>query len=1240
MRIAWFAFAFLSLAGAPSAWAVSQSQLDQESRYYKDSSDLFNKTCVDASGNILNQSVSATSPQGQTFLYDCAVERNTLIELSKKIVAEQIALDRGKTATCDEVSGLPDTNSALIGQVSKVLDKTPACKNTQTAAQCGKDIGCNLLRSAQTAAGGLGLKFIPGLAELMDKGIPEQLRSCIGTSKPDCMSSLILGVFRDLWSNLEGIYDGVKWVGGKLYEKTKNATIHAGSWLGLDSAKQAEDELEKKMLASANQGESWITKFKQHPAEFLKDTAAGIWQAMTSAMVNQFACEKYNGFTCVKPAASWTCATCDQKINAVCGAGGYIAGEVVVAYLTAGTVAVAKNSLIAVKDAALATKIGLKFAEALPDLDKLGQLADKAGTSARAFAKGVGTLASEIAEHPVIKDIADIGKALAAKAAPVTSAATKVVKVVGAPARAYIDLLERAGKLGFETGEKLSSSWTVSAKIRRVQVLEALASATDAQAAASSGSAGAALTQEAQGYRDTVAKLRKEIQKQGGATALAKVDGNDGGTLSEPSAGKLASGGIDPAVRAKGEAILGRPLSDEQAKALTEAHQIGGDKTVGTYDPKEIAAKDRTLARKDADGVPIFNSAERQDLIRKSGAGGEAVPNSLPIDTAQQQFVGDLKPFSEVSVPSKDGFSPASVIRIEGDRAIVQPVGSGGTLIPTQSSVPLDAVRPRVPEGDILLSDGNTGKLVDVRGDKALVTYQDGNGITYSRQVKTSELKAAPAKPFEHPALSHADVPETPKAEYVRPPDPPIVRPITQDQRQFVSNLKRLQEIPVVKDGKVERMLLQSVDGDYALVSNMSEDGMILPGRRVPISDIVSAHSDTVLIPRHGGKPPSLGGILSVDGKNATVIFRDPETGAFMHKVVPIDQLKVATKDAQLARAVEQKFPSTSSLREETFRKDPLEGVDAQKLQKVLKPDQSLTASDLVTASRSRTVEEYNKELADLGPKFVDAQKVVQAQRDAILEEQASLNSLKKAIQQDSKIVGKESEIASYRSELEARQAALTNAQARYGDNLERAHQLSAKGGETNVLRDVRVLADEDAVEIKQVFKNGREANDLLPNALGPHDEEVVAVRVKLKKEVELCRGFTGSLESSAVGSFWGGCPGKNYFDPSLESGLQATPYQNHYTHFERQQFKAGDEFIISSVGPQTSTAGKTEYGLSNIGGTLQYQRLTKVKGVEGYVNTELTRERLIRDVRSHKAIFQRCGTFSAISVRSPARPT
>lgn len=256
---------------------------------------------------------------------------------------------------CDvDENGPTHVQTGLVSQISEVVSQVQ-CENKHerslTSPQCTKDVICNITRSLRTIA-----TF--GLTNFL----PKTNDNCLSPGQSDCMTTAIAGVIKAVWENIKGIgtlgkaaYNGVK------------------SFFTSRDAELAEIKSSQSLHAASKASPGFLATFRNDPIQAFKDLGLTLYKMFANMVAKNFACEKWAGVphvsTCIKPMNSWDCASCNQKINAMCGVIGIAGGEIVTAFITGGTLnilgkagKVAKiDSLIANTNKIMtATKVGAK----------------------------------------------------------------------------------------------------------------------------------------------------------------------------------------------------------------------------------------------------------------------------------------------------------------------------------------------------------------------------------------------------------------------------------------------------------------------------------------------------------------------------------------------------------------------------------------------------------------------------------------------------------------------------------------------------------------------------------------------------------------------------------------------------------------------------------------------------------------------------------------------------------------
>lgn len=405
---------------------LKQSVADQKIENFNKRKNLFEKYCLtkDEKINSIIEDVNGNR-------IDCLSEAKALKELDtelRNVSSGDIAGTLG--GSCKY---LEDPGNEQLDKLSKdTMDAANSMSCTKDEAQadersCVKDAGCNALRSLMTFTGVSGAKN--ALNSILGKvnNDKSSQNSCTDSTKSDCLTELVAGILKDIWSNVEGAWDLLKMGGNWAKDKVVSGWNHLF---------QAEDKTSDSALLASQQSESWIKSFINSPGESLKKMGEGLYNMIADGIKDSFMCAKWEGqphlSKCLTPETqAWSCSSCDQKINSICGVAGFAAGEIAVAYLTGGALNLGKA---AIKTVGVAKAVA-KISESLPKFSKMKNLA-----------KAVGSKISRLSD----KTMSAIDKALKNK---VVAGTVGAVKVVSWPLREYAKLMDKALELGLKHGE-------------------------------------------------------------------------------------------------------------------------------------------------------------------------------------------------------------------------------------------------------------------------------------------------------------------------------------------------------------------------------------------------------------------------------------------------------------------------------------------------------------------------------------------------------------------------------------------------------------------------------------------------------------------------------------------------------------------------------------------------------------------------------------------------------------------
>ena len=448
-----------------SACVFAQTNLESRINDFDRMSKMFHEICFDKSGNFLQNEKFQVNGK----LIDCARDAKTLDARFKELERE---VEREKKADEVRCEGTElDSNFKNISAINDALNGDKVCPaKTETTSQCVGQMACNAMASVigvPLAAGnyatdkafefyrqrGINVVESPGLKSLRECG-----------SRPDnsCISNLLRGVWDSLFTSIKGL-----WTIAKGAATLAGSAIKSGYNYVVDSIgsvfSDVEDATSEKMMAASQLPDSALDQFKRDPLAFVKDMASALYESIASSVKEHYGCNKWSGLayasTCVEPMDNWECATCNQRLNVICGVTGFAAGEIVTAFFTGGTVAVGKTvGMTAVKGGAvLAARVG-NMIKRIPPVAYVARVAPK-GISAAGRAAHLAHLKALTAWEKVgnLRHITSL-KAVAEKVqrgtiAVSSSAPVKVVTESAAlaakPFTAYVGLMSRAFGAGY-----------------------------------------------------------------------------------------------------------------------------------------------------------------------------------------------------------------------------------------------------------------------------------------------------------------------------------------------------------------------------------------------------------------------------------------------------------------------------------------------------------------------------------------------------------------------------------------------------------------------------------------------------------------------------------------------------------------------------------------------------------------------------------------------------------------------
>lgn len=473
----------------------AQANLESRINDFDRMSKMFHQICFDRSGNFLENGKFQVNGK----FIDCGKDAKTLGDRLKELEREVEREKRADEVRCEGTE--LDPNFKNISAINDALNGDKVCPaKTESSAQCVGQLACNAMASVvgvPLAAGNYAtdkaLEFYRARGiNIRESSGMKSLREC-GT-RPDnsCISNLLRGVWDSLFTSIKGLWTIAKGAVSLAGSAVKSSYNYVVDSIG-SAFSNVEDATSEKMMAASQLPDSALDKFKRDPLAFVKDMASALYESVANSVKEHYGCNKWSGLayvsTCLEPMDNWECATCNQRLNVICGVTGFAAGEIVTAFFTGGTVAVGKTvGMTAVKGGAiLAARVGNAIKH-IPAMSYVARVAPK-GISAAGRAAHLAHLKAITAWEKIgslshISGLKNVAAKLQRGAIAVQSSAPVQV-VTGAAALAakpfteYVGLMSRAFGAGYHRVDDVLSRG-VAATAPKVTEATAVARVTQA----------------------------------------------------------------------------------------------------------------------------------------------------------------------------------------------------------------------------------------------------------------------------------------------------------------------------------------------------------------------------------------------------------------------------------------------------------------------------------------------------------------------------------------------------------------------------------------------------------------------------------------------------------------------------------------------------------------------------------------------------------------------------------------
>ncbi len=329
-------FLFTCLLTTTPLWS-SELLPEDEQAFMQMKEQLFAVCAKD--GKFLYDTIIEVDDGLDSLQFNCNAHLFALKEMYEAMVIRKTDADEtGKLCLTPGQAGPARQPVEMAQKVAPVLHELNSCKEQSSLATCGGAFICSMVVGPFQ---GLLQKI-----NVPNRKMQKVLRECSGVKNYECVGAALKGVWDNIVISAEAIWkilgmakDGVAWTGKKLYDKSIGSIV--------DYFSKVEEVSSDKLLVASGMPPSLWEQLKKDPVKVIKELAAGFMKVLTAGIKNNYGCEQWSGVPfsseCLVPMQNWDCASCNQKINSICGVLGFAGGELVVAYLTGGATVAAKK---------------------------------------------------------------------------------------------------------------------------------------------------------------------------------------------------------------------------------------------------------------------------------------------------------------------------------------------------------------------------------------------------------------------------------------------------------------------------------------------------------------------------------------------------------------------------------------------------------------------------------------------------------------------------------------------------------------------------------------------------------------------------------------------------------------------------------------------------------------------------------------------------------------------------------
>lgn len=298
------------------------------------------------SGFLENHTFSNATISPDDGVINCNAQLQNLTELQEQLKIQVEALraqgqgvDPYALVACENgIASVEPVDPSTVSnaeEIEREASFNTTCEFTPESAeqnrQCGNFVKCKIatgllpplaaLEGALSTADSLTQSNLPGTCNrLVDWG---EGRSCLETMQV-------------------GIGDGVDGFFGMMSGAARRFERLAFTVEG-----KTQDYWDREILGRADYIASnveWLTESEQQMVDWagryfaandaeqsrmLNNAAAAVWNGLNEAAKNGYGCEQFEGGTCIRPMVDWCQASCQAKVNSVCGVIGAVGAEAV-----------------------------------------------------------------------------------------------------------------------------------------------------------------------------------------------------------------------------------------------------------------------------------------------------------------------------------------------------------------------------------------------------------------------------------------------------------------------------------------------------------------------------------------------------------------------------------------------------------------------------------------------------------------------------------------------------------------------------------------------------------------------------------------------------------------------------------------------------------------------------------------------------------------------------------------------